>query len=416
MKVLLLSYRGNPYCGGQGIYIYNLCKELASLGVEVDVVTGPPYPESLHPWACLHKLENLNMWAIKTKDFSMQKLFRIFSPWNFLDYILTRFHIFPEMQTFSLRSFFYIKKLLKTKRYDIIHDVNTLGWGLLLMKFYNIPIISTIHHPLTKDREADLMRDKTLWDKLTTLLFYPIVMQKFVINRIDKVITSFGEGVNELNRAFNVNKKKVTVVYNGMDIHLFQNTGCKREENSILFVGNTEDYKKGIEYLLQALVLLPVYVKLTIVDEGPPLKENAWSYIEKLGLEDRVVFTGKVSNEELVELYSEKSILVMSSLYEGFGLPAVEAMSCMTPVVATRVGALSEVVTEETGILVDPYNPKQLKDAICMLIKDNALRIKMGKAGRAHVLKHFSWQAATSNTLIVYNNVMESYKDKKGCK
>ena len=127
MRVLILGYRGNPYCGGQGIYIYNLSRELAKLGVKVDVMVGPPYPDPLEEWATVYKIENLNMWSIKTKDIPYEKLKRIFSPWNFVDYILTRLHMFPEMETFSFRAFFALEKILKTKRYDLIHDIQSLG-------------------------------------------------------------------------------------------------------------------------------------------------------------------------------------------------------------------------------------------------------------------------------------------------
>jgi glycosyltransferase involved in cell wall biosynthesis len=281
MKVLILGYRGNPYCGGQGIYIYNLSKELARLGVEVDVMVGPPYPDPLEEWAIVYKIENLNIWSIKIKDIPLEKLKRILSPWNFIDFVMTRLHFFPEMETFSFRSFFALKKILKTKRYDIIHDIQSLGWGTIPMKGYGIPVITTVHHPLTKDMEADLANNFGLWDKITTILFYPLVMQAFVIRRLDRVITSFKEGVDELHRAFNVKKDKVSVVYNGMDVDIFQNTGEKREEKALLFVGNTEDSKKGLVYLLEAMKLLPDDVTLTIVDDGPPK-----SFIAKLPCKD----------------------------------------------------------------------------------------------------------------------------------
>ena len=131
-----------------------------------------------------------------------------------------------------MRAFFIVRKLLKKKRYDIIHDVNGLGWGLLFMKGFGMPVISTIHHPLTRDRDADLMMDKDFWGLLTSVLFYPLKMQRFVIKRLDRVITSSREGVDELNRAFGVRKEKISVVYNGMDVETFSNTGEKREERT----------------------------------------------------------------------------------------------------------------------------------------------------------------------------------------
>ncbi len=409
MKVLILGYRGNPYCGGQGIYIYNLSRELARLGVEVDVMVGPPYPDPLEDWATVYKIENLNIWSITTRDIPYEKLHRIFSPWNFIDYVMTRFRFFYEMETFSFKAFFALKNILKTKRYDIIHDIQSLGWGTIPMKGYAMPIVTTVHHPLTKDMEADMTNSFGLWDKITTILFYPLVMQSFVIKRLDRVITSFREGVDELYKAFKVNKDKVSVVYNGMDVDLFRNTGEKREEKALLFVGNTDDSKKGLVYLFEAMKLLPEEVTLTIVDDGPPKKLTAADLIKKMNLGHRVTFTGKLTYEELVSIYSRKTLLVMSSLFEGFGLPAVEAMSCETAVVTTTSGALKEVVTPDCGILVPPKDPDALSEAIMKLLGDRKLCLEMGKNGRRRALENYSWPVAAKNTLEVYKQVIEDY-------
>jgi glycosyltransferase involved in cell wall biosynthesis len=263
----LHAYRGSPFCGGLGVYLFYLSRELARLGVEVDVVVGPPYPDSMDRWAAVHRMENLNIWMVRTKSMDYETKKRLLSPWNFVDYLLTRFHVFPEMETFSMRSFFFMRDLLRTKRFDVIHDVNTLGWGLLPMKGYGIPIVSTIHHPLNRDRNAALTMDTTFWGKLPTVLFYPLGMQRFVSNRIDRVITSSREGLDELNRAFGLPAEKVSIVYNGMDVDLFKNTGERREQKALLFVGNTEDHKKGVHFLFDALSRLPRDIKLTVVDE-----------------------------------------------------------------------------------------------------------------------------------------------------
>ncbi len=373
MRALFLCYRGNPFCGGQGIYLYHLTKELAKLGVTIDVIVGPPYPDPLDEWATVYKLETLNMWSIKTKHFPYEKLIKLYKPWHFTDYMLTRFHIFPEMETFSMKAFFLLRKLLKENTYDIIHDVQCLGWGLLPMKEYGIPIVTTVHHPLTKDREADFLVDNTMWEMVCTILFYPLTMQRIVINRLDRVITSSKEGINALKEAFNLNPDKVSVVYNGMDVELFRNTGEPRKEHALLFVGNTEDHKKGLRYLFDAMTMLPEHITLTIVDDGPPKRLTAWGWIQERGLENRVTFTVKVDMATLLHLYSTHTILVMASLYEGFGLPAAEAMACNTPVVVTNAGSLPEVVGD-CGIIVPPKDPVALKDGILKLLRDKALR------------------------------------------
>jgi len=411
MRALFLCYRGNPFCGGQGIYLYNLTKELAKLGVAIDVIVGPPYPDPLDEWATVYKLENLNMWAIKTKHFPYEKLIKLYTPWHFVDYCLTRFHIFPEMETFSMKAFFLLRKLLKTNHYDIIHDVQCLGWGLLPMKGYGIPIVSTVHHPLTKDREADFLVDNTVWEMACTILFYPLTMQRIVINRLDRVITSSKEGINALNEAFHLPPEKVSVVDNGMDVEFFRNNGNPRKENTLLFVGNTEDHKKGLRYLFDAMTMLPEHVTLTIVDDGPPKRLTAWGWITERGLEKRVTFTGKVELSTLLHLYSTSTILVMASLYEGFGLPAAEAMACNTPVVVTSAGALPEVVGD-CGVIVPPRDAVALKEGIVRLLNNKALREELGKKGRKRVEDNFAWPVAAKNTLAVYHDVIQSYRSR----
>lgn len=414
MRALFLCYRGNPFCGGQGIYLYYLTRELAKLGVEIDVIVGPPYPEPMERWARVYRVENLNIWSIRTKHFGYEKLARVLSPMNFLDYVLTRFHVFPEMETFSMRAFHLLTKLLKERTYDIIHDVQCLAWGLLPMKAFGIPIISTVHHPLTRDREADFIRDNSFWEYATTALFYPLMMQRTVINRLNRIITSSEEGVEELHNAFGLSKEKISVVYNGLDVDVFKNGGEKREENSLLFVGNTEDYKKGTRYLLEMLSLLPEKVKLTIVDEGPPKRTSAYDLAKKFGVEKRIEFTGKVDLATLVHLYCTKTLVVVSSLHEGFGLPAAEGMACETAVVSTDSGALKEVMVDgETGYLVPAKNPRAMADAVMKLLGNKSLRMKMGKAGRKRAVKNFSWPAAAKNTLRVYRDVIETYRSAK---
>ncbi len=412
MRVLLLSYRGNPFCGGQGIYLYNLSRELSALGIEVECMVGPPYPDpEMESWSRVHHLTSHHMWAVKTRDIRPLSFRSILGGWNFADYLLTRLHFFGEMETFSMRAFSALRRLLKERTFDIIHDVNTLGWGTALMKLYGIPVISTIHHPLTRDRAADLAGNRGLWDMTTTLLFYPILMQRFVINHIDRVITSFNGGIEELNQAFGIRHDNVSAIYNGMDIRTFKPEKVKRDKNNLLFVGNTEDRKKGIEYLLKTMTLLPEEIHLTIVDEGPPAKEHAMNIIRDHKLENRVTITGRLTLDQLVSYYQRATLLVIPSLYEGFGLPAAEAMACELPVVATTAGALKEVVTHETGILVPPRDSNQLADAIKKLLKDKELQKRMGRRGRKRAEDLFSWPSAARSTLDLYRKVIMESKN-----
>jgi len=246
---------------------------------------------------------------------------------------------------------------------------------------------------------------------MTTLMFYPLTMQRVVINRLDRVITSSVEGVKELQNAFGLKPEKVSVVMNGIDVEGFRNSGGKRVDNQLLFVGNTEDHKKGLRYLFEAMTMLPETITLTIVDEGPPKRLSAFELIQNYNLEHRVTFTGKVDMGTLVHLYSTKTLLVMSSLHEGFGLPAAEAMACGTPVVTTTAGALKEVVAHgECGLMVPPKDPVALKDAILEVLKDKKKQKDMGKKGRLRAVDLFSWPVAAENTRKVYEDVIATYR------
>lgn len=395
------------FCGGQGIYLYYLSRELARAGHNVHVLVGPPYPSPL-PWAHVHRMPNLNLWGVRRGFLPKPNPLEIFYPLNFLDFAFTRFGFFPEMLTFSIRAFLLLKKLHAQERFHLIHDIQCLGYGLLLIKALHIPVVSTVHHPLSIDRRMQLERDLTPHEIVTTLAFYPIVMQRIVIRNLNLVITSSHNGVRELQSAFGLKAAKVRVVYNGLDTDFYQKRqGVAKVPQSLLFVGNCDDRKKGVIYLLQALLDLPKNITLTLVDDDWPLRLEIPKLVTKMGLRDRVRFTGKVSNEALVELYSSHEIVVSPSLHEGFGLPAAEAMSCQTPVIAARAGALPEVIEDNvTGILVEPRDPKGLAEAIKHLLSNPAKRREMGERGRERAVKLFSWKIAARNTMGVYRELV----------
>jgi glycosyltransferase involved in cell wall biosynthesis len=140
------------YCGGQGVYLYYLSRELQRLGHEVDVVVGPPYPD-IAPGIEEHRVENLNFFE---NQFPKKTPFKVFTPLNLYELAVTRVGMFPEMFAFSMRAYEKVRQLLCQRRFDIIHDNQTLGYGILLMKAFKIPIVATVHHPLPIDRKTDL--------------------------------------------------------------------------------------------------------------------------------------------------------------------------------------------------------------------------------------------------------------------
>ena len=413
MKICLLCYRGNKYCGGQGVYLYYLSRELQRLGHQVDVMVGPPYPDIVDGIR-VHKLESLNLYDRKNEVGSFlprANPLRIFAPVNFFELAGTKLGMFPEMVTFSIRAYLKVRELLPDHRFDIIHDNQCLAYGLLPMRTLGVPMVATIHHPLPIDIKAELAQAPNEWEKIKRILFYPPLMQGIVARRLDGIITDSWSSAHEVSRMFKVPQSKIRMVYLGVDTDVFKRLdGHRKEQGRLIMVGRTGDRKKGILYLLQALKLLKgddVDLKLTIVDKLTPGDSFALKLVEKYGLGDMVTFTGRLTTEELVSQYSAAEVAITSSVYEGFGLPAAEAMACEVPVIATRAGALPEVVKEgETGILVPPKNPHALATAIKRLLEDESMRRRMGVEGRKRMERHFSWPEAGRKMLQVYEEVL----------
>jgi glycosyltransferase involved in cell wall biosynthesis len=412
MKVCLLSYRGNPYCGGQGIYVMYIARELVKLGHEVHVVAGPPYPFD-EEGVIIHRVSNHNYFN-KPKDFiKPHKPFATFQPLNFYEFIAAKLGIFPEIETFSFRAFLKLKELLKTHKFDIIHDNQCLGYGFLLIQRLGVPFISTIHHPLSIDRSTWFEYPSDFNIKMRRILYYPLLMQRFVANRMSRIITVSHNAALEINKAFGVNQKNISVIYNGMDSSLFYPVkGVKKKSNSIIFVGNVEDRKKGIIYLLKAMTLTKHDVTLTIVDGGAPNRSTVPHLINKLGVNGRVTFTGKIPIEKLITLYSQHEMAVLPSLYEGFGFPAAEAMACELPVITSTAGALPEVVGEhmETGYLVPPRDAHAIAEGIDFLLDNPEIRKRLGKAGRKRVLEIFTWENAAGELVKMYEEVINAHR------
>ena len=407
MRICLLSYRGNPYSGGQGIYIHYLSRELLNLGHEVHVLSGPPHPEVVDG-VKVHKLESLNLYESENL---WRDLLRIRTPLRLYEFLAIAVGTFPEPFTFSIRAYNRLRALMPQYKFDIVHDNQCLAWGLLLMKRLKIPVVATIHHPITIDREIDLSQARNPWDRFRLMRWYSFLgMQHRVSPRLDRVITVSKSSAADIHRIFHVPEKAIRVVYNGVDTDFFNFDGSlPREPHSLIMVSSGQGNIKGLPYMLRALHSLKgeVEVKLTVVGNAAPDSQPA-RLMKEYDLDGMVTFTGGIEREELARLYATSEIAVSPSLYEGFGLPAAEAMSSGLPVIAARAGALPEVVGKdgETGILVPPADSDALAAAVKRLLDDELLRKKMGEAGRERVRRHFSWGEAARKTVQVYEELL----------
>jgi glycosyltransferase involved in cell wall biosynthesis len=410
MKICFLAYQGNMYSGGQGVYLRHLTRELAALGHEVHVIAGVPYPE-VSPDVRLHRLKTFSFWCLM--DDYNEYAYRthpllFFHPVNFYEFATTRVTLSALLNMFSLRAYHALNELERAGAFDIIHDNQTLGYGTWLMKQRGRAVVGNVHHPLTIDRRNELRQARSVGKLVSRLLWFPWLMQPWVARRIDRVITGSQSSAASIVRAFQLVPGHVRVIFDGVDAEVFQPpAGVEREPWSVLFVGHTEDKNKGFRYLLRALKMLDgsVPYHLTVVQR--PRSREARRLVELLGLRGRVSYLEGLTQQQLVCVYARAQLLVSPSLYEGFGLPAAEALACGTPVVATTAGALGEIVEDGvSGLLVPPGQAEPLAEAIRRLLEDPEGCRAMGEAGSRHIRERFSWRRTAEETLALYDEVL----------
>lgn len=408
LRIALLTYRGNPRSGGQGIYARLLSRALCDLGHHVDVWSGPPYPE-LADGVGLVRVPSLDLWSA-APPFRWPGFQELRDPINLSEYAQTRVGSFPEPLTFSRR----VARAFDRRRpeYDVVHDNQCLGPGLLDLGAH-APVVATVHHPITYDRRVALQASRNWMRWLGVWRFYSFVpTQVEVARRIARILTVSECSKRDIVREFGVAPDRMRVVFNGIDVDLFRpHPEVPRREDLLVTTLSADQPLKGFRYLLEAFVRLrhdrPA-LRLKVVG-SPGKRTSTRKHIARLGLEGAVEFTGRVTAEAIARFYAEATVAVVPSLYEGFGFPAAEAMACEVPVVSTRGGALPEVVGTdgESGMLVEPADPGALAAAIGRLLDDTSLRVRLGKAGRQRVLRLFTWRAAAERTAAVYREVRE---------
>jgi len=405
VRIALLTYRGNMYCGGQGIYASYLAREWKRAGHDVHVFAGPPLPE-LADGIPLHEIPNDNVFGRSWPEFyDPRRPFSLLKPLSIWELGVSRFGVFPEMQTFGFRLLRRWRRIQERHRFDVVFDNQCLSWGLLGIRAMGVPVVSVIHHPLHIDREADFTIDPRLVKKIKRTLYFPLLMQQQVAPRLDRIVTVSEASRAEIERYFGIPQKRVPVVYNGTDADLFRPMPEVEKQTDLLFVGRTEDRKKGIGTMLEALSLLPPQVKLKIVDGRIPDDGLVPRLVRRYGLEGRVIVNKRMLElDELVREYSTARIALVPSFFEGFGFPASEAMACGLPVVANAAGALPEVVGTDgrCGRLVPARNARAMAEAISDILSRPGRAEQMGAAARQRIQTVFRWSDAAARLVDVF--------------
>jgi glycosyltransferase involved in cell wall biosynthesis len=405
LRVAFLAYRGNPHSGGQGVYTRHLTRELVALGHHVTVFAGPPYPE-LDEGVELVQVPSLDLYR-QPDPFRIPRL-REFRSWvDALEFGLMCTAGFPEPLTYSLRA----RKLLRQRRsdFDVVHDNQCMGRGMLGMLADGWPLVTTLHHPITVDRRLELAHARTLRRKVTLRRWYGFVrMQLQVARRLPTVLTVSESSCNDIVADMGVSPERLRIVPVGVDHTRFRPLPhVPKVPGRLMTTASADVPLKGLVPLLEAVAKVRTERHADLVVIGKPRSESrVQETIERLGLEDAVHFVSGVSDERIVELYAEAEVAVVPSLYEGFSLPAVEAMACGVPLVATTGGALPEVAGGhgDTALLVPPGDVGALAVAIVDALDDPALRARVGAAGRRRVLERFTWRATAEGTVAAYRD------------
>lgn len=407
MRIALLSYRSKPHCGGQGVYVRRLSAGLAELGHQVEVFSGQPYPADLDPRVTLTEVPSLDLYR-EDDPFRTPRPSEIRDRIDLLELATMWTAGFPEPRTFSLRAARILRD--RVQDFDIVHDNQCLGSGLLDIA-RRLPLVATVHHPITKDREVDLAA--AIWRRkpLVRRWYGFLGMQQRIARQIPDLVTVSTSSATDIADDFGVDPAQLKVVPLGVDTDLFAPRG-PRVAGRIVAVASADKPLKGISHLLQALTRLRVThkVELQLVAKlepnGPTEKQ-----IAELGLSDIVTVRPGLTDTELAELLASAEIACIPSLYEGFSLPAVEAMASGTPLVVSRTGALPEVVGAP-GVcaeLTEPGDSAALVRVIGRLLDSPQTRQRMQAAGRDRAVSVFSWESVAAQTVQVYQNAIDRH-------
>ena len=410
LNIAILSYRSARFGGGQGVYIRDISFALSLMGHRVDVISGPPYPE-LHDGIKLIELPGLNLFETFSFRDRLNKFIKKKSKTNddYYEFFSTLIGGFPELRTFGNRA---NKFLNSNKDYDIIIDNQSISYGMIEIQ-KRFPLVEIIHHPITFDFKFELASTKKIKYKISRYLWYSfLIMQKKVAPKLETIVTPSKSSKNGIVAEFNCKSSNITVINNGLDYEEFAPiSNIERNKNRLITTASADVALKGLDFSLKALKLLKKNnPKIHLIIIGAPKKNgHTEKLIKKLKIEDNVFFKKNISKEEIKELYSTSSIAIVSSLYEGFGYPVIEAMSCEVPLIATNISSIPELV-RSYGILIDPKDEKKLSFNIEKVLnnyddyKDNAIK------GRQHVIETFNWHKITAEYEKILYKTIEKFK------
>jgi glycosyltransferase involved in cell wall biosynthesis len=372
-----------------------------ALGHDVEVFSGQPYPV-LDPGVRLTKVPSLDLYR-EPDPFRTPRPREYRDRIDLLEVATMWTAGFPEPRTFSLRAARLLKDRLED--FDVVHDNQTLGYGVLDIERAGLPLVTTIHHPISFDRRVDLAAATTWRRRLALRRWYGFVrMQAAVARRAGRIICPSDSSARDIAADFGVDPGRISVVPLGVD-SVFVPPTEPRTPGRIVAMASADTPMKGTATLLEAFAKLRTErdVELLLVSAPKPGGRTE-QLIDRLAIAGSVRFVTGLSDAELAAVVGSAEVACVPSLYEGFSLPTAEAMACETPLVVSRAGAIPEVVGADglCADLVAPGDVGELAAALAALLDDPARRHRMGRAGRERALAEFSWRAVAEATAAAY--------------
>ena len=409
MKIGLLSYRSNPFSGGQGIYVKHLSLALTKLGHQVDVISGPPYPD-LHEDINLIKIPSLNLFELE--DNLRLRSFRpsfLFNLADFREWLGVLSGSFPEPYAFGKRVNIYLDKT--STDYDLIHDNQSLCYELINIQ-KEIPLVTTIHHPITRDRRLALEAAATWKERLSINRWHSFLrMQKKVAPQLNRIVCPSNQSKADVIEELKVNEENIDVVLNGIDLDSFtRDERVEQKPYRIITTASADVPLKGLKFLIEAMT--------EIIEEIPEAhlmvlgrakeKGDIAKQISRLNLEEKISFRSGLSQSEVVSLYSSSHICVIPSLYEGFGFGAGEAMACGLPLISTQSGGLKEVIGQE-AVIIEAASSEAIVKAVKDLFSNKEKQLALSRAGRKRMEKEFNWMKAAEAYEKIYSKTIKEF-------
>ena len=399
LRIALLGYRSAPFSGGQGVYLRYLSEALQGLGHDVTVISGPPYP-NLVPGVKLVKLPSLDLysrdlWSVSRED--------LVNRLGCVEWVSKLTGGFAEPWTFGERARNWV--LAKAGHFDVVHDNQTLAPGVLDLQRAGVPVVTTIHHPITRDLRVALSEEQVWWRRLMIRRWHSFLgMQKQVAPQLDHIVTVSSASAIDIATDFGVLPSAISIVPNGVDTTLFRPLpAVTRKANQLIATASADAPLKGLPVLLRAFRRLCESrsdLRLVLIARPRPGGETE-TLINALGLAERIEFVSDASHEDINRLYAESAVAVVPSLYEGFGLPAVEAMAAGIPLVSSDGGALSEVVSDG-GLRVPAGDSEALASALHDVLSQPALAAGLAARGLMRAKTQFCWSVCAEQMVNLY--------------